>query len=531
MTVVAGSRPLSRARRIAAVLLVAVGLLIPAVAPIEAQLLGKISFPNSGAEEAQDEFVEGVLYLHNFEYEDAARRFRAARAIDPDFVLAYWGEAMTHNHPLWSQQDRAAARTVLESLDATAEARAARAATERERGYLAAAETLFGTAPETDSLPKEERDVRYREAMRRLVESNPEDLEARAFYALSILGAAHGGRDFATYMRAAAVADEVWERNREHPGAAHYLIHSYDDPVHAPLGLPMARVYARIAPAAAHAQHMTSHIFVALGYWQEVIDANIAARDVQNARLAELGKRPRLCSHYPYWLLYGYLQHGQPERAAEVLDACQERVRDRPDDGEIWHFRMMRARYAVDAGDVAALERWSLPEDASASSAGAGATALTEALMARSRNDAEALAEAVGKVDAYQPTRQWAREGGWKVARGIAGALAAAAAGERSRALEMLRKAAELEDDLPFAFGPPTLPKPAWELFGELLLEGGEAAEARVAFERQLERTPGRTAALVGLMRAARMSGDEVTAAEVEAKLADRSSRSSGSQE
>jgi len=244
--------------------------------------LGSISFPNSGTASAQPAFIRGVLELHSFEYEAAAEAFRDAQKADPGFALAYWGEAMTDNHPLWQQQDKAAAQAALARLGDTPTARAVKAPTDRERQYLAAVEVLYGDGS------KHDRDDAYMRAMGRLMAAYPDDMEARAFYGLSILGSRDGVRDFATYMRAAATVQPVFDANPDHPGAAHYLIHSFDDPIHAPLGLPAARKYSEIAPGAAHAQHMTSHIFVALGLWDDVIAANIRARDAQDDTLCKV---------------------------------------------------------------------------------------------------------------------------------------------------------------------------------------------------------------------------------------------------
>ena len=171
--------------------------------------------------------------------------------------MAFWGEAMTYTHPVWIQQDLAAARAVLARLGATPEARLAKAKTERERDYLRAVEILYGDGT------KEERDFRYADAMAALHQRYPDDVDATAFYALSLLGTAHEGRDFAIYMRSAALLEEVFPTHQHHPGVLHYLIHSYDDPVHAPLGMRAARLYGSVAPNAGHALHMTSHIFVA----------------------------------------------------------------------------------------------------------------------------------------------------------------------------------------------------------------------------------------------------------------------------
>ena len=185
----------------------------------------------------------------------------------------------------------------------------------REKGYLAAVETLYGEGSKID------RDYDYSEAMRGLSERYPEDMEAKSFYALSVLGTTQGERDFSVFMRAGAIVEEVFAVNPRHPGAAHYLIHSYDDPVHAPLGLRAARVYAEIAPAASHAQHMISHIFVAMGDWENSVESNVKAWNVS----VERAKRKNLDAdaqnyHAHYWLMYSYLQLGQYEEALAKLD-------------------------------------------------------------------------------------------------------------------------------------------------------------------------------------------------------------------
>ncbi|REJ72935.1 MAG: hypothetical protein DWQ36_12040 [Acidobacteria bacterium] len=469
-----------------------------------ANLLGRVEFPNSGATEAQADFVQGVLYLHNFEYEDAAAAFRRAQEIDPGFALAYWGEAMTHNHPIWMAQDRDAANAVLARYAPSAEERLAKTATPRERSYLETLELLYGNLPATAELDKEQRDDVYRDALARLAEQYPEDHEARSFWALAILGSAHEGRDFATYMRAAATAMPVWERNPEHPGAAHYLIHSFDDPVHAPLGLPMAEAYAEIAPDAAHAQHMTSHIFVALGMWPEVIEANINAMREQNEAMARRGERDVVCGHYPYWLHYGYLQRGQLSRADELLTACQARIRNEPGGGERWHFAAMRARDVLDRDDPERVATWTSSVDDE--TPGARRMLFTDAWAALERGEVDRAGEIFylmpdAALDRFD-TQQHA-----DIQVGQIEGLLTIARGRRDEGLAKLRAMAELESSLPFAFGPPEIDKPSWELLGEELLEAKRHADAAAAFERQLERTPRRTASLAGLVLASLAEG------------------------
>jgi tetratricopeptide (TPR) repeat protein len=444
--------------------------------------LGSIAFLNSGKAAAQPAFVRGVLLLHSFEYDAAAEAFRQAEATDPAFALAYWGEAMTFNHPLWQQQDRDAAVKALAKLAPTPEARAAHAPTAREKGYLAAVDALYTEGP------KHDRDAAYMRAMERLSSEFPGDMEARAFYALSILGSRDGVRDFATYMRAAATVQPVFDTNPDHPGAAHYLIHSFDDPIHAPLGLAAARRYSQIAPAAAHAQHMTSHIFVAMGLWSDVVSANVRASDEQNADNAKRGLPPNVCGHYSSWLQYGYLMLGDAGKAAALLDACFARMSAKPSNGEMTYFASMRARQVLDTRDWSLASRWTfappLPADGRMTRARLDYD-FTNAFAALMRGDAapaRAMLAAPAPADPALAPYRLELEG-----------LVAIGAGRADAGIELLRAAAKSEDAMPFEFGPPAVVKPTFELLGEQLLALGRTAEARAAFERAAERTPGRT--------------------------------------
>src|SRR5882672_9401492 len=331
---------------------------------------GQVDFANSGAPAAQADFLDGLALLHDFEYPAAADAFRRAEAADPGFAMAYWGEAMTFNHPIWMAQDLKAARDALNKLAPTPSARRAKAKTDREKEYLDAVEILYGDGS------KEQRDFRFEDAMAKLHARYPDDIDAAAFYGLAILGTAHAGRDIATYMRAAGVLEEAWMNHRDHPGLVHYLIHSYDDPAHAPLGLRAARIYAKIAPDAGHAQHMTSHIFLALGMWQEVVQANIAAiADVDRARKAA-GKDPAGCGHYASWLGYAYLQLGQLDKARGAAAACRATMESQvamdhpgmsmdPDVSLSGSYANMRLRYLLDTGDWSGeVANWLLPKGA-----------------------------------------------------------------------------------------------------------------------------------------------------------------------
>lgn len=462
--------------------------------------LGQVTFPTSGSPAAQEHFLRGVLLLHSFEYGRAAGAFRQAREEDPDYVMAYWGEAMTHNHPLWRQQDREEARAILRELAPTREERLAMAPTERERAWLSTVETLYGDGPKT------RRDTLYSRALEKLVARFPDDPEAKAFYALSVLGLNQGERDVPTFMRAGAIALELFEQHPRHPGAAHYAIHSFDDPAHAPLGLEAARAYAEIAPRAAHAQHMTSHIFTALGLWDRVVEANEAAART-TARGADHGRELHPCGHYAEWLSYGYLQQGRPGAARELIRACVELS------GEMGSVARMRALYLVDTedwdGELAGLSldpegmasRWQL------------AVHFGDGLAAAGRGE---LDDARQAVEALRRRSESLRQGLAADARVMVPTLEAVIAREEGRmevALERARTAAARAEEQPVPYGPPSTYWTPRELEGELLLQLDRPEEALTAFRRALRRTPRRPRGLLGMARAARGAGETERAA------------------
>ena len=459
------------------------------VAPelVHVEGLGSLSFPNSGNEAAQEAFLRGVLLLHSFEFDPAAEAFLEAQQADPQFALAYWGEAMTYNHPLWRQKDVEAGREVLERLAPSAEQRRKKAGSEREATYLDALEALYGEGT------KEQQDLAYMGAMRRLHERYPDDHEARAFYSLAILGSRNGRRDFATYMKAASVAQPVFDANPDHPGAPHYIIHSFDDPVHAPLGLPAARAYADIAPNAAHAQHMTTHIFVALGMWEEVVSGNIRARDTQDAELTARGRRPNLCGHYSSWLHYGHLMLGEAAEAESLMDSCHGRMAEEADAGERGYFLSMRARHVLDTENWDLASRWTI--DPPADDDALLGYEFTNAFAALRQGNAEParrlLAKGLKPDSPYQALHLDELRG-----------LDAIGDGRTEAGLEILREAAEAEDALPFAFGPPRVLRPTFELLGEELLRVDRSEESVTALRRANERNPGRTLSVRGLQQA-----------------------------
>ncbi len=477
----------------------------------QAPTLGSVDFPNSGAKAAQADFVKGILYLHSFEYAPARTAFKKAQMIDPNFTMAYWGEAMTYHHSLWRVQDQPAAQDVLRRLGRTTSDEAAKIPTQREKDYVHALEILFGMTEATANLGKLERDVHYRDAMKQVHLSYPDDLEARAFYGLSILGVGSANREYASYMRAAAVITPVWDANRTHPGAAHYLIHSYDDPVHAILGLPMARAYEKIAVDAAHAQHMTSHIYVALGYWDDMTAANTTALKVESAKTSGEGARSREAWHHRYWLHYGRLQQGRLDDARKMLLWARNRIDSNPLPREPEYYGAMYARYLIDTELWAEADEWLTPDGVDVTAPHyAFAQAYAAAKLGNTGEARSHLAE-ISKGGTNANPEIILSEQEVDILKLQIRSLIALNDGDSENAIALARRAARIQSSTAFRYGPPRISKPSSEFLAELLLNLGNAKEASEVFIDQLSRSQLRSNALIGLLRSSTVIGDEAS--------------------
>jgi tetratricopeptide (TPR) repeat protein len=504
-----------RNRFIGMVLLCAGSLAAQAPAPQTIKGLGTITFPTSTkSAAAQRDFIRGVLLLHVFEYDDAAASFRAAQKLDSGFVMAYWGEAMTYTHPVWDQQDLAAAQAVLARLKE-------RHATERESMYLAAVEQLYGAGP------KAKRDTLYSDAMHKIVLAYPKDDEARAFYALSLLGLSQGVRNVPTYLAAAAIAESIYHRNPDHPGAEHYWIHGMDDPEHAPAALTAARALSKTAPDAGHSQHMTTHIFLAMGMWDDVVSQNEIAIHVVDSIRKSRGRGPVHCGHYPSWLSYGYGMQGRFSASRRAVAACHE------DNPKADAFIAMWMRYVLDSQDwTGEVAGWGVEPAAD------GETQLDyqflRGYVAAQRGALPVALQAAGIFDSVART--------FEVPNGAAGApdpemlefqkvlralslelhgLIAVKNGAVDSGLALIKRATIVEDSTAAAFGPPAVDQPSYELYGEQLLAAGHPKEALAAFRTALARAPRRTPALLGLARSAKAAHDDATAKQAYQQLVD----------
>ena len=483
--------------------------------------LGSVEFQTSGSKEAQAHFLRGLAALHSFWYEEALEAFKESTKRDPDFMMGYWGEAMAHNHPLWGEQDTPTAREVIAKIKDSPKL------TARERDYLNAIKLLYGDGE------KRTRDAAYSGAMEKIYQDYPDDLDAAAFYSLSLLGQVRSEeKSYRLQARAGAIALEVYRRNPNHPGAAHYIIHAFDDPEHAILALPAARRYADIAPEAHHARHMPSHIFLQLGMWPEAAASNESAWEASNTWMKRKNLSPSVRDYHSlHWLLYAYLQQGRYRKAEELLSLMKQTMAETTYENKLRpgyyenNYSNMAAAFIVET------ERWNLANTlfpASDTPAGTGATmtgshshgasppATNDGAIVRPSGRSQRLPGFVrGLASALNgsPTGVVNADGDAASISGLeVSALAAAVKGDHEKALELMKQAVSLEEKLGPPSGPPSLVKPAHELFGELLLRAGKPAEASEQFRASLLRQPNRARSLLGSARAAAKHGDRAGA-------------------
>src|SRR3954454_239527 len=481
-----------------------VGSLSAAQAPAATEL-GSINFPTSAKPAAQAPFLTGVKALYNFEFDIAAEAFQAAQKADPAFALGYWGEAMSYNHPLWAQQDLAAARRVLERLAPTAAGRAAKAPVGKERDLVESAEVLFGAG---DKLA---RDIAYADSLKKMHAKYAGDDEIACLYALALLGTGRPGvSNTRNAMQAAAISQEIFQRNPKHPGAAHYIIHSFDDPDHAILSLTAARAYSKIAPSAAHALHMPSHIFVQLGMWDDVIASNTVAYKAA-VDLAEAKNLPRGREdfHTLSWLQYAYLQEGKFDEAQKCVDQAKA-VADKDTAGNIRDgYAAMKARQVVESArwEKLALPAGAVKDGGAPGYDGSAAYLLAAGLSAAKLGD---LAPANVALDKLKAMRTQVESGSnayrakpFAIMEKEVAAAVASAQKDTASAERLLKEATTLELTLDAPSGPPEPIKPSFELYGDLLSDLGRGQEAAAQYQQSLMRMPNRRAAVQGMSKTA----------------------------
>jgi tetratricopeptide (TPR) repeat protein len=480
-------------------------VLIAFAAPSFAQLenVGNLSFPTSGSPEAQRHFLRGAAILHSFGWKQAIAEFKRAQTAQPDFAMAYWGESLAYNHPLMAIGDDKNPRAVLARLGPDRATRLAKAPTAREKGFLEAVEDLWAEGPDWRA-----RRVAYMHAMERLHKQFPTDDEVTTFYALALLSGARALNDesFRYEMKAGALALDVYRRNPNHPGAVHYVIHAFDDPIHAPLALEAAHVYAKIVPAVSHAIHMPTHIFIQHGMWNEVAHQNVRAFQVARD-LFEPGDTPGDMAHSGDWGQYGFLQLGDFEGARERIRLFEELAATTKNPRLTGVIALTKARYIIETEEwkVEALDATAPDANVFANGVSAVRTndlATAEKMRAILEKKAPepagggahadhgpAPATPVANPDAGKSTRIMQKE---------LAALIAEAQGRRDDAIRLLQESAQIEESMRPPNGAADPIKPAHELLGEVLLRAGKPADAAKAFETSLLRMPNRARSLHG---------------------------------
>ena len=452
---------------------------------------GESDFAATGSAEAYPVFLQGLMQLHSFEFEDARESFRQAQEIDSNFYLAYWGEALSHKQPLWNLEDVSAAQAVLAKLAPTPEARLDLAPTERERDYMAAVERLF-----SEEGTELEIETDYAEMLGEIYERWPDDLDAGALYALAILTTSHNGREFDKYMRAGAITEEILDRHPRHPGALHYNIHSYDDPVHAPLGLRAARLYAEVAPDAVHALHMPSHIFLALGDFEGTRDLNRRSYEASLAhREGDEGMLKRAGSYHSHsWLLYAHVQLHEFEEARQMLDHLAGQVAA---GDQMAHAQLARGRafFALETNN------WNDPlldveVDLNLLQRGRASPATEHYVRARralANEDLQAMGKHLNKIVVPEETGRTAYEAVPRLLRDVGQGQLLMAQGNSEQGIDLLKVTAEFEHSLPPFIGPPASVQPAGEAAGDALRSIGEDEEALRYYAMTLGRAVNKT--------------------------------------
>ena len=477
----------------------------PTDAQTEGQRLGDVHFETSCTTEAQKAFDQGMLYQHSFWYRASKKLFEDAAKADPTCAIAYWGIAQSL---LANPFNPVPAKNLAEGLAAIEQAKRLDAKTQRESDLIAAIGVYYANA---EALDQRARAQVYVKAMEDVAARYPSDDEVQIYYALALnIAAAPSDKTYANQLKAAAILEPIARRRPHHPGAAHYLIHTYDYPALAQKGLDAALRYAKIAEAAPHAQHMPSHIFTRVGYWRESIASNAAA-----AKLARNGKEADDQLHASDYMVYAYLQLGR-DRDAHLLIEEMNTIAGYNAERNTGPFALAAspARYVVERGDWAQAAQLDVRPAKFAYVEAIGHFA--RAIGAARSGGLEAAKTDLAKLAELRDKLRQAKDGYWSQQVDIQAQIASAwvlfAERRYDEALDALSAAADAEDKTEKATVTPGPLAPARELYGAMLLERGRAREALAAFEGTLAKEPNRLRGLAGAAKAAEQLGDNAKA-------------------
>jgi tetratricopeptide (TPR) repeat protein len=510
---------------LAAAALLALPVLPGARADTGAKIVEEVDFASSCSPAVQQTFKHAVWTLHSFWYPEALKDFTAVTEAAPGCAIGYWGIAMSHWYPLWYPPSAAALKAGSEAVE---KAMAAATKTEREKDYIAAIVAFYR---DSDKLDHRTRAVAYEKAMEQVYLKYPDDREAGVFYALALdTTAPPTDKTYANQKKAAEILNKVWKEQPNHPGVVHYLIHSDDSPQFAQAGLEAAICYAKIAPDVPHALHMPSHIFTRLGMWQESIDSNRAANAAALAYVRKAlgpGGYDLETVHTMDYLEYAYLQTAQDGRAKAVVDELvgfqQSAGANLP---TAYAVAAIPARYALERRDWAAAAALSVPAIGFPLERFPWAEAMISYARALGDSRTGNIAGAQGEIAQLQSLKDklsaakdtyWANQ--VEVQRlGAAGVLAHVQ-GDDTKAVELVRAAADLEATTDKHPATPSSVLPARELLADLLLELNQPAAALKEYKEMLRTDPNRFRSILGEARAAKQSGDTAAAHDAYQKL------------
>ena len=497
-------------------------LLLAVAAPLAAQdhaahggtppaTVGRVQMANSCAPAAQASFERGVALLHSFWFDESGVAFRAATQADPNCAMAWWGLASSYLHPLWpapNPNEYREGRAAYERLAAL------RAPTHREGMYAAAISAYWDSSA---TVPHGQRLRRWSEALGQLHQAHADDNEATAFYALSLLAVANVSPADSTYRRqrqAGELLEPLFQRNPQHPGLAHYLIHAYDSPALAGSGTLAADRYAQIAPSVPHARHMPSHIYIRQGQWQRAVRSNAssaaASREHETRQNMDAAWDQRL--HALDYMAYAYLQLGQDTRAREVVQTANNIVRYSPANSLTAEYALaaIPARFVLERGEWSRAAMLNMREGLQPQAA--AVTHFARAIGAARSNDTATARTAVAALTRIEGNIDRAQQPIWyamvSAQRMAAESWLLFARGDTTRALALAREAADLEDRSEKHPVTPGAILPARELLGDMLQASHMYAEAWAAYDIALTMQPRRARAIAGAATAARAAGD-----------------------
>jgi tetratricopeptide (TPR) repeat protein len=517
--------------------------------PGDLRAAGTLDFPVSCTPAVQTEFTRGAALLHSFFYEEARRIFTDVAAKDPACAMAQWGIAMTWWHPIWTPptSDEMSAGKA-----ASDKAMAMKAGTDRERQFITALNAYYSTpdGPATREVGQSchgpvgprDRVVAYEKAMRQLRDRYPDDFEAQTFYALAVLAVGYANPTDTTLsnqLQAAGILEKLWKKNPQHPGVAHYLIHSYDYPALAERGLAAARSYSSIAPWVPHALHMPSHIFTRLGMWEDSIAANRSSADASRAYAAMRHRDATEAEelHALDYMAYSYLQEGQDAKAKEIVDfaATVRKTNPELEFSGAYALAAIPARYALERNawsEAAALRVPAVPHWASFPFMEA-LIEYSHALGRAHTGDLEGARKATDRMKQLRDATSDPKFDYFK--RQLDQQMQAASAwvaygdGKKEDAVNLLRRAADAEDILGKHPVSPGALVPAREQLGDLLLKLERPKEAQREFEAALKIYPGRFRGLHGAAQASNQIGEKEKAHRYYAKLIEQTAKADGS--